>query len=120
MKLKDHVAARIKAIRKERRLTQERLAERIDRSVYAISQFERGISVPSFETLERLSKELSVPVSSFFEFERKEGRYDRKAMLEELAERGKAMSDEDLGMAIELLKLVSFRTKTKRARKKRG
>lgn len=48
-------------------MTQERLAERIDRTSDTISLLERGISLPSFDTLERLSAALRVPVSEFFE-----------------------------------------------------
>ncbi|MBN8816058.1 MAG: helix-turn-helix transcriptional regulator [Sphingomonas sp.] len=67
MNLKDRVASRIKTIRKLRQLTQEQLAQRVDRTVFAISQLERGRSLPSFETLERLSVALEVPVKEFFD-----------------------------------------------------
>lgn len=67
MNLKDRVASRIKTFRKLRTLTQEQLAQRVDRTVFAISQLERGRSLPSFETLERLSAALEVPVRDFFD-----------------------------------------------------
>ena len=66
MKLKDMVALRIKTLRKRRKMTQEQLAEKIERTVDAVSQLERGMSLPSFETLERLSAALDVPVREFF------------------------------------------------------
>lgn len=53
----------IKALRKARGLSQERLAELIDRSTDAVSNIERGLSLPSYETLIRLSGCLSVPLN---------------------------------------------------------
>ncbi|CAA6603753.1 Transcriptional regulator [Rhodospirillaceae bacterium LM-1] len=51
----------LRAIRKQRGLTQEELAEMIDRSVDAVSNMERGISLPSYETLGRLADRLGIP-----------------------------------------------------------
>jgi transcriptional regulator with XRE-family HTH domain len=48
-------------------MTQAELAEKIDRTVFAVSQLERGVSLPSFETLERLSSALDTPVREFFD-----------------------------------------------------
>lgn len=66
MDIKREVGLRIKTIRKLRRLDQAELAERIDRTPDAVSQLERGVSLPSFETLERLSTVLEVPIRDFF------------------------------------------------------
>lgn len=46
---------RLQALRRERGLTQEQLAELIDRSVDTISNIERGIAQPSYETLRRIA-----------------------------------------------------------------
>ncbi len=54
---------RLKAVRKEKRITQEKLAELIDRSVDAISSIERGINLPSYDTIARLSEKLHIPMS---------------------------------------------------------
>jgi transcriptional regulator with XRE-family HTH domain len=43
------------------------LAEKVERTVDAISQLERGRSLPSFETLERLALALDVPIRDFFD-----------------------------------------------------
>ena len=51
---------RLQALRKERGLSQERLAELIDRSKDAVSKMERGINLPAFDTLLRLSDQLGV------------------------------------------------------------
>ena len=61
------VGLRVKALRQRRGLSQEELAERIDRSLNAISNIERGRTLPNFTTLERLSEVLGVPVREFFD-----------------------------------------------------
>ncbi|WP_165447589.1 helix-turn-helix domain-containing protein [Rhizobium leguminosarum] len=56
-----------KAVRDSRRalkLTQAELAEAIGKTPDAISQIERGVNVPSVETVAALSKELSVSIDN--------------------------------------------------------
>jgi transcriptional regulator with XRE-family HTH domain len=50
----------------QRRLTQEDLAERLGRSVEAISNLERGRSFPSVKTLEALVTQLGVSLHELF------------------------------------------------------
>jgi len=57
---------RLRQIRRKHDLTQEQLAELAGISVDMLSNIERGINAPSFETMERLSKVLDVPVMEFF------------------------------------------------------
>jgi transcriptional regulator with XRE-family HTH domain len=66
--LKRQFARRLKTIREERHMTQEELAKAIDRSASFVSSLERGVDAPSFETLEKLAKALSVSVQEFFNF----------------------------------------------------
>ena len=107
MDTKKRVGLRIRAIRKQQKLTQDQLAERIGRSVEAISNLERGISHPSFETLEGLSEALDVPVKAFFEFE---GGTDvspkRASLLEELSTTAAQLSDKDLEIGVQQLKAL--------------
>lgn len=109
MSLRDQVAARIKTLRKERGLTQERLAEAIDRSVYSVSQLERGVTVPSFETLERLAERFSVPISWFFEGRGEGERIDRRALLKELVETAGTLPGDDLRTVLDLASLLAAR-----------
>jgi transcriptional regulator with XRE-family HTH domain len=64
---------RIKAIRVERRLTQEQFAELVDISVDFLSLIERGINSPSFQVLDRMAKRLRMPVRALFDFRNKPG-----------------------------------------------
>lgn len=49
--LRHHLGARIRALREERGLTQEKFADRIDSTQKYVSQLERGERSPSWETL---------------------------------------------------------------------
>ena len=59
---------RLRTIRQERKLPQERFAELVGISVDFLSLIERGINAPSFETLEQMAKRLGLPVKALFQF----------------------------------------------------
>lgn len=67
--LKAQFGKRLRALRKEKRMTQEDLAEEALISVDFLSLIERGINAPSFDTIEKLAIALDVPVKHFFEFD---------------------------------------------------
>lgn len=67
--LRKQFGARLRQIRAQRRMTQERFAETLNLSVDFLSLVERGISAPSFETLERIAKRLKMPVEDLFSFD---------------------------------------------------
>ena len=54
------VGRRLKVLRKQRGLSQEKLAEMVGKSVDAISSIERGVSTPLLETVYDLSVVLGV------------------------------------------------------------
>lgn len=105
MNLKDRVASRIKTIRKLRGLTQEQLAQRVDRTVFAISQLERGRSLPSFETLERLSAALDVPVKEFFDdgSEATSMSPHRLNLTTAIADRVRSMADDEIEATLRMI-----------------
>jgi len=57
----------LRTLREERKLTQEDLAELIERSVQSVSKLERGLTFPKLETLIRLSEKLNVPLRELVE-----------------------------------------------------
>jgi transcriptional regulator with XRE-family HTH domain len=59
---------RLKEIRLQRGMTQERFAETLDISVDFLSLIERGKNAPSFNTLEIIAKRLRLPVAELFTF----------------------------------------------------
>jgi len=48
----------LRGIRLDRKLSQERFAERVGISVDFLSLIERGVNAPSFETIEQMAKSL--------------------------------------------------------------
>ena len=66
--LRKKFGLRLRDIRVQRRMTQEQFAEALDISVDFLSLVERGISAPSFETLDRISRRLRIPVAALFVF----------------------------------------------------
>lgn len=54
---------RVQLLRRERKITQEQLSERINKSVEHISYMERGERAPSFETILDIAEALEVSVS---------------------------------------------------------
>ena len=66
--LREKFGQRIKALRAERKLSQEQFAELLEISVDFLSLIERGINAPSFENLDVFSIRLGVPVSDLFTF----------------------------------------------------
>jgi len=66
--LKKQFGLRLRYLRRRNDLTQEELAEAANISVDFLSNLERGINAPSFETIERIAKALDVSVTNLFEF----------------------------------------------------
>jgi transcriptional regulator with XRE-family HTH domain len=68
--LKQKFGKRLRQIREQRRMTQERFAETLDLSVDFLSLIERGRNAPSFETLDKIAKRLRMSASELFTFVR--------------------------------------------------
>ncbi len=66
--LKQKFGKRLREIRVQRRMSQERFAETLDISVDFLSLIERGRNAPSFDTLDKIAKRLSLPVADLFTF----------------------------------------------------
>jgi transcriptional regulator with XRE-family HTH domain len=69
--LRQKFGQRLREIRVQRRMTQERFAEILDISVDFLSLIERGVNAPSFNTLENISKRLRLPAADLFTFNTK-------------------------------------------------
>lgn len=64
---KEQIAAAIRAARRARGLTQEALAERINRTSASLSNLERAHALPSLDTLILIAEVLDVPISALVE-----------------------------------------------------
>jgi transcriptional regulator with XRE-family HTH domain len=68
--LKQQTGMRIRLIRKEKKLSQRLLAEKVGLSPNMVGYIERGERFASADTFDKLSKVLNVPVREFFNFEK--------------------------------------------------
>ena len=66
--LKQKFGAKLKALRLERSITQERLAEYVDVTTHSISNIERGINGVTFDRLEKIAEFLDIEVHILFIF----------------------------------------------------
>jgi transcriptional regulator with XRE-family HTH domain len=100
---------RLKDFRVSRGLTQERLAEKIDRSVDALSKLERGVGFPSLETVLELSKHLQIPLAKLLaSFERNAPRTTQRLKLEARLEALlNVLDDRQLAIAVEQMKALT-------------
>jgi transcriptional regulator with XRE-family HTH domain len=66
MEIKTLFGLNLKRNRKEKRLSQEELSEKVDISVKHLSKIERGLTFVSADLLEKLSDNLGVSVARLF------------------------------------------------------
>lgn len=67
--IKDLLGKRIKELRKEKNLTQEKLAEFIDIDTRNIIKIENGETFPRLKTLEKLLEVFQISISELFLYE---------------------------------------------------
>ena len=106
METKRQLGARVAALRRQRRLTQEQLAAKIGRSVDAISNIERGKSFPSLEMLDAMTRALTVDLSDLLVSNASTASPRRASLLATLRAVGDGLSDDDLQLAVEQLQLL--------------
>ena len=66
--IKKLLGARIKELRVNQHLSQDRLSEKVDIDAKHLSRIEVGGSYPSLDTLENIAKALGVELKDIFEF----------------------------------------------------
>jgi transcriptional regulator with XRE-family HTH domain len=100
---------RLQAARRQRGLTQEELAFKINKTAESISNIERGIQLPSIETLAYLAHELGIPLAEFLNDIPGQKRMpaDRLRMETQLREIARDLSNNDLATAIGLLEVLA-------------
>ncbi|CAK0750095.1 Helix-turn-helix transcriptional regulator [Azospirillaceae bacterium] len=68
MELKHRFGARLRDLRAQRRISQEKLSELSGLSVDAISNLERGISVPGLDSVEAIRAACEMPIWELLDF----------------------------------------------------
>lgn len=83
----------------------------MERSVETVSNLERGVSLPSFDTLVRLAGSLGVPIRDFFDFGDDAGAGDprRQELLAALADIARGLATDDLAIAVEQMDALAGR-----------
>lgn len=100
----------VRALRRAKGMTQSQLADLVGRTTDAVSQIERGVNMPSLETLIALGDGLSVPVDALLQISdtRKEG-IGRVDLMREANAILQSLADDDLRFAAEILAVIHRR-----------
>lgn len=101
---KQLLGARIKEIRKGRQLSQAQFSEKLGIATNSLSRIEVGASYPSLDTLENMSKILTVELKDFFDFDYLQDGAIDIANLESLLQ---DISDEKRKLAFKIIKAIS-------------
>ncbi len=104
--IKKILGDRVKRFRKDARLTQEKLAEKVDVAVETVSRLERGHSLPSVEKFYEIARAIDVEMAALFDiadedFEAKT--YPHLAEMRELLRPAKKAHQK---MAVEVVRRV--------------
>ncbi len=103
MDIKKMIGIRIGDLRKQKGLTQEKLAEKMGVSPKYLSSIERGKENPTLDMIIKLAQSLSVEIADLFTFIEVEDPSERKSLITSLL---KEADDEQLKIALKLLKIV--------------
>jgi len=98
------LGARIKELRKVKKLSQDKLSEKITIDPKHLSRIEVGKSYPSLDTLEKIAESLGVEIKEFFEFKHQEG---NKELVKNIGEFLKIVDDEKLRLIFKIIRAVA-------------
>ncbi|MCB1462647.1 MAG: helix-turn-helix domain-containing protein [Nitratireductor sp.] len=111
MNIKKAFGLRVRTLRTQKRLTQEKLSEKIGRSVDSLSLIERGENWPTAETIERLANALDIELSDLFDGLAFGDQQNSEDLFFEAREILRRLSKEDLPLATDLLRAMEKRIK---------
>ncbi|KQV18258.1 hypothetical protein ASC97_29820 [Rhizobium sp. Root1203] len=97
----------IRELRKARRLTQRSLGELVDRSEDAISQIERGVNIPTIETLASISSALGVSLDQLMHADDGMISDERARLLSRANSILATLPDNHLAIALEQISLLA-------------
>lgn len=86
-----NIGSTIKALRKENKLTQEQLAEKIGVSFQAVSKWENGIALPDITLLPKLAQLFGISIDKLFSYNTKE----MQAEIEDYCQRSYELRETD-------------------------
>lgn len=115
MKLKEKIAARVRTLRDARGLSQEQLAELIDRSVDTISNIERAKSEPGLETILLAARALNVPLLELIGEEAKKTDPVREQRITQALSIVRGLDARTLETAVEMLQVLERHGRSKKS-----
>ncbi|MBI5185950.1 MAG: helix-turn-helix domain-containing protein [Nitrospinae bacterium] len=101
---KELLGARIKELRKAKKLSQEQLSEKVGIDPKHLSRIEVGRGFPSLDTLEKLATALAVELKDFFEFAH--STKNKKELRESLCSLANEADEEKLRLAVKILRAL--------------
>jgi len=104
--IEKQIGISIARARKDRELTQAQLAEMIDTTVETVSRIERGVSIPSLKTLERISKALNIHIRDLLDFDYPLGRRASIKDTEKLLAYLQTKNPSDIRMCYRILRNI--------------
>jgi len=101
------IGAQIARVRKERGMTQERLAASVNVATETISRLERGVSMPSLITLGKISHALHTHLKDLFDFEYPQSKGDAfENEIDKLIAFLKTRDSDDIKMCYQMLTII--------------
>jgi transcriptional regulator with XRE-family HTH domain len=100
---KKFLGARIKELRKAKRLSQEQLSDKINIDPKHLSRIEVGNSYPSLDTLDNISKALGIEMKDIFEFAHEATSRQVKSEINKLVQEA---DDNDLKLVLKILRAI--------------
>ena len=98
------IGARIKSLRETKKVTQERLAEKIDINTVYLSNIERGMANPTLDMLIRISDALEADMWELFDCRHEVSPKELREMLKKLANE---LDEDKLKNAFRVLKVLA-------------
>jgi transcriptional regulator with XRE-family HTH domain len=105
--MNNELGNKIKAWRKQKKLTQEEFAFKIGRSTEAVSMIERGINNPSPDTIDAISKILGVPKYEFYKTSSDNSKDKRQQMIDKSTGILYNFDDKNLRIALKILEALN-------------
>ena len=105
--LKKITGMKVQIARKRLKLSQQEVAELIDRSIETVSNIERGKTSPTVETLERLCNHLNLPILDFFDndglMDKSQKRAKEELQIRDIADQ---LPGKELKIAVGMMELL--------------
>ena len=103
------IGLRVRHARESAGLTQEKLAELVDRTKEAISNIERGVNYPALETLHRIADAVGVPLSLLLE--ESSGSNSYNAIKSQIDIKIRSLTENDLRFLVSMIDgLIAYKS----------